>query len=78
VAFAKLASWTEHADPAIKYFSGTATYRKTFTLPPSSNIHNPKSQILLDLGGVESLADQGGQCRPHRPSSTHVPASGRR
>ena len=54
--FAKLASWTEHADPAIKYFSGTATYRNTFTQPPSQ-IPNLKSQILLDLGGVESLAD---------------------
>jgi hypothetical protein len=66
VPFAKLASWTEHADPAIKYFSGTATYRKVFDLPAEvSKTSSPTDlrpqtsdlSLLLDLGGVESLAD---------------------
>jgi hypothetical protein len=30
---AKLASWTESADPAVRYFSGTATYATTFQAP---------------------------------------------
>ena len=29
----KLISWTEHADKGVKYFSGTATYERTFDLP---------------------------------------------
>ncbi len=30
VSWGKLYSWSEHSDPEIRYFSGTATYRKTF------------------------------------------------
>ena len=26
-------SWSEHKDPGVKYFSGVATYTKTFSLP---------------------------------------------
>ena len=39
-----------HADPAVKYFSGTATYSKKF------EISDLKSQITLDLGKVHDLA----------------------
>jgi len=51
--FDKLASWSEHTDAGIKYFSGTATYRTTF----QSKIQNPKSKISLDLGRVEVMAE---------------------
>jgi hypothetical protein len=54
VTFEKLISWSEHPDPAVKYFSGTAVYRKTFTL--ESKIQNPKSKIYLDLGNVQVIA----------------------
>jgi hypothetical protein len=33
VQFAKLISWPTHPDQGVKYFSGTATYRKVFDLP---------------------------------------------
>ena len=45
-----LASWTQNADPAIKYFSGEATYRNTF------QVGRPQSGITLDLGTVHSIA----------------------
>ena len=51
--FAQLASWTEHADAAVKYFSGTATYRTTFDMPSVST----GQRHILDLGQVESLAE---------------------
>jgi hypothetical protein len=51
--FAKLASWTEHADAAIKYFSGAATYRTMFDAPAVKR----RERTMLDLGGVESLAE---------------------
>ncbi len=33
VAFERLTDWSAHADPRIRYYSGTATYRKVFDLP---------------------------------------------
>lgn len=51
--FSMLSSWSDHADPAIKYFSGTATYSKTFTLSQKENA----STYLLDLGSVKNLAE---------------------
>ncbi len=51
VRFATLTSWTE--DPAIQYFSGTATYVRNLDLPaPQSG-----ERILLDLGAVNNLAE---------------------
>jgi hypothetical protein len=50
VAFESLTSWTENADPEIKYYSGTATYRTTFTL--TDNL----SSATLDLGTVDEMA----------------------
>ena len=32
VTLDRLVSWTEHPDPGVKYFSGTATYRNRFTM----------------------------------------------
>lgn len=51
--FANLRSWTESPDPAIRYFSGVATYRSQFKL----NGEMPAgSSLLIDLGEVRELA----------------------
>jgi hypothetical protein len=47
-------SWTSHADEDIKYFSGTATYRKSFTLPAGQKAAGRR--LYLDLGDVENIA----------------------
>ena len=54
--FDHLISWSDHKDAAIKYFSGAATYRKSFELPKST-IAKHQSSILLDLGRVEVIAE---------------------
>ncbi|MDR1223659.1 MAG: hypothetical protein LBL07_12405 [Tannerella sp.] len=50
----KLTSWTEHADAGVKYFSGTATYGKTFTwnVNPASD-----TRVILDLGRFKNFAE---------------------
>ncbi|MDR2680409.1 MAG: DUF3395 domain-containing protein, partial [Tannerella sp.] len=50
----KLISWTEHADAGVKYFSGTATYAKTFTwdVKPASD-----TRVILDLGKLKNFAE---------------------
>ena len=35
VTLDELSSWSEHSDPLVKYYSGTATYRKVFDVPES-------------------------------------------
>lgn len=47
----RLQSWTRSATAGIRYFSGTATYRKTFTLGPNVPTH-----AILDLGDVRDVA----------------------
>ena len=47
-----LASWSENADPGVRYFSGTATYHKTF----SHGVPQDGSRVWLDLGEVQNLA----------------------
>ena len=55
IQFAKLISWTEHPDSGVKYFSGTATYKKDFKAPKSW--FNSNDRILLDLGEVKDIAE---------------------
>lgn len=55
VKFDKLEDWTKRPEPGIRYYSGTATYRKVFSLP-ESEISNLKSQIFLSLGTVNHIA----------------------
>ena len=58
VTLDRLTSWSEHSDPGVKYFSGAATYRKTFQWTPSaSQSANRKRQVFLDLGRVEVIAE---------------------
>ncbi len=52
--FDKLASWTANADSGIKYFSGSATYAKSFTVPAS--FVSEGHAIRLDLGHVKNFA----------------------
>jgi hypothetical protein len=54
--FDSLISWPQRSEPGIKFYSGTATYLKTFDLPESAISHQP-SAILLDLGNVRELAE---------------------
>lgn len=49
----KLKSWSEFDEPGIKYYSGTATYRKTFHLHQSDLKQN---RMVLDLGNVKEMA----------------------
>lgn len=49
--FDSLYSYTRSVVQGIKYFSGTATYTKSFTLAPA------QGRIVLDLGDVENLAE---------------------
>jgi len=53
VIFDKLQSWTDFEDAGIKYFSGTATYRKTFSISGE----NEGKKCYLDLGEVCDLAE---------------------
>jgi hypothetical protein len=47
-----LVDWTQHADPMVKYYSGTATYRKQFEVPTAF----AGRRLFLDLGEVHDLA----------------------
>lgn len=51
--FPKLISWPEHSDTGIKYFSGTATYRREFEYPLAQD---PNRVVRLDLGRVKNFA----------------------
>jgi hypothetical protein len=54
VTLDKLVSWSEHSDPGVKFFSGTATYTKTFTVP--REIVGKDRRAYLDLGKVQVMA----------------------
>lgn len=46
-----LASWTENADPGVRYYSGTARYRTRFRVP------DDKLERYLDLGEVHEIGE---------------------
>jgi hypothetical protein len=48
--FAELVAWNEHSNEDIKYFSGTAAYRKTI------QVSDPNEELYLDLGDVQIMA----------------------
>ncbi|MET0179278.1 MAG: glycosylhydrolase-like jelly roll fold domain-containing protein, partial [Novosphingobium sp.] len=52
--FARLTALDEHAIPGIKYFSGTATYRSSFTAPKG---WRPGQRLWLDLGETREVAE---------------------
>ncbi len=52
--FRSLISWSDHADPSIRYFSGTASYRQQIKIPTPTE---KGSRIEIDLGTVKDLAE---------------------
>jgi len=50
-----LISWTEHSDPGVRFYSGQASYRKTFGLPSEYKASNLR--LYLDLGQVAVMAE---------------------
>jgi hypothetical protein len=55
VTFDKLISWPQHSNPGIKYFSGTATYRKNIQVP--SDFLAANRRVYLNLGKVQVIAE---------------------
>jgi hypothetical protein len=53
--FESLTPWNENADKAIKYFSGTGTYSKTFQAP--AEWFKEGTELWIDLGTVQNLAE---------------------
>ncbi len=74
----QLASWTENTNTGVKYFSGTATYIKDISVPPTFG--GPSSTVVLDLGSVKNIAEvfmNGEDCGtlwkpPFRADITHA------
>ena len=56
VEFPALVDWTQRPEDGIKYYSGKATYTKSFDLNVSSLPH-PHARIFLDLGEVRNVAE---------------------
>ncbi len=54
VRFDELTDWTKRPEDGIKFYSGTAIYRKTFTLPA---MPEKGRQLVLDLGEVHEVAE---------------------
>jgi len=55
VKLARLISWTDHSNPGVKYFSGTATYRRKFEVP--AGMLGKDRGLCLDLGRVCVIAE---------------------
>ncbi len=54
VVFPELTSWTKHSEPGIKFYSGTAVYRKNFDLPRT---FQEGARVWLDLGNLRELGE---------------------
>jgi hypothetical protein len=54
VQFDQLVSWTKRDEPGIKYYSGKATYRKTFDVPEDLRKNR---RLRLNLGVVKNVAE---------------------
>ena len=67
--FDHLISWTSHADPAIRYFSGTAVYTTTVQIP--RGMLGKGRRVYLDLGEVHAMAEV--RINHHRPISLWKP-----
>ncbi|HNQ90264.1 MAG TPA: glycosyl hydrolase [Verrucomicrobiota bacterium] len=53
-SFGTLQSWTASDDEGVRFFSGIATYRKTFELPESLAA---RSRLFLELGELAEIAE---------------------
>jgi hypothetical protein len=54
-SFDSLISWSDHPEPGIKFFSGSAAYSQTFNLPRRAL--GKGKRLFLDLGKVEVMAE---------------------
>lgn len=54
VRFEALEDWTRHSEPAIRHFSGRATYTREFDWP--GRLPTGGERVVLDLGEVRDLA----------------------
>jgi hypothetical protein len=54
ITLGALGSWTEQADPGVRYFSGGAIYEKTLTAPKAW--FRSGARLSLDLGDVREFA----------------------
>jgi hypothetical protein len=54
VTLERLISWTGHSNPGVRYFSGTATYRRKFEVP--AGMLGKGRALYLDLGRVMVIA----------------------
>ena len=55
IGFQKLISWTQSSDAGVKYFSGTATYSKSFEAP--AKWFRRGAKVWMDLGDVKNIAE---------------------
>ena len=55
IEFDHLIPWNMHANPGVRYYSGAATYQKTFDAP--TNFIAKNHQLILDIGNVRELAE---------------------
>jgi hypothetical protein len=55
ITFNKLQDWTTRPEDGIKYYSGTAVYKKVFDLPDHIN-PGKAGRIYIDLGEINNLA----------------------
>jgi hypothetical protein len=55
VVMANLEDWSKRPEPGIKYYSGKALYRTTFSTGGAA-LHDPKARLYLSLGNVKNLA----------------------
>jgi (4-O-methyl)-D-glucuronate---lignin esterase len=54
ITLEKLVSWGKHEDAGVRYFSGTATYRKSVSVPSELIVEGRR--LFLDLGDVQVIA----------------------
>ncbi len=54
ITLEKLISWSQHSDPGVKFYSGTATYIQTLRVPEA--MVGPNRRLFLDLGRVQVMA----------------------
>jgi hypothetical protein len=55
VVFDRLDDWAQRPEDGIRYYSGTAVYRKTFDLPAA--LSSKRDRLYLELGTVHEFAD---------------------
>ncbi|GAB2556925.1 hypothetical protein GCM10027085_55110 [Spirosoma aerophilum] len=50
-----LIDFSQHSNPAVRYFAGSATYQKNLTIRPADRKANQR--IILDLGALHNIAE---------------------